>query len=439
MDLHELRRRDTAHIWHPYTDIDQFEAAEFPVIASASGSYIYDTEGKKYLDAIASWWCVNFGHSHPELLASIQEQAAKLQNVILAGMSHPKAIELAEKLRSLCPEGLNHAYFASDGASAVEAALRMALQYWANIGQPQRTKFVSLEEGYHGDTLGTINVGYVESFHKELKPVINENFRAISPHCAQCPFNEHPASCAVPCFASMQEIIEKEHKQIAAVIVEPLCQGAGGIRIYPEGYLQKLRKTCDEYGLLLICDEIAVGFGRTGAMFAVQRAGICPDIMTVGKGLTGGYLPMSAALATDEIYNSFRGGKTFFHGHTYCGNPIVSALALRALELYEEEAVLERIQPLSEELAKGIHALQKKYFPKSFAHSLGMIAAIELSEEDGGSARARRVKEEAQAAGLLIRPLGKVVYLWPPLLISSAELGELFEILDKACQLAQTD
>lgn len=431
MNKEQLKEIDIKHIWHPYTDIDVFEKTDFPIIEKAEGCYVYDSDGKKYLDGIASWWCVNFGHSHPELIKAIKDQSEKLQNVILGGSSHEKAILLSKKLAEITPEGLNHSFFASDGASAVEASLRMAIQYWENIGDKNRKKFICLQDGYHGDTLGAISVGYVDIFHKELKEIINENYRACSPHCAKCPFKKHPKSCNTECFSSMKELVKKHHKETAAVIVEPLCQGAAGIRLYPEEYLQKLRSLCDKYNLLLIADEIAVGFARTGAMFACEKAGISPDIMTLGKGITGGYLPMSVAIANDKIYNSFRNGKTFYHGHTFCGNPIVSAVAIKALELYKEENIIEHIQPLIKIMEEKIEDIGK-LFKTSFYNSKGMVAMIEISNEDGGAQKAKDIAEKALELGLFIRPLGSVIYVWPPLVIKKEELIKIFDILKKS-------
>ncbi|MGD0566486.1 MAG: aminotransferase class III-fold pyridoxal phosphate-dependent enzyme, partial [Candidatus Goldiibacteriota bacterium] len=299
MDRKKIQAADLKNVWHPYTNIDEFEKTDFPVISRAKGSYFYDINGKKYLDAIASWWCVNLGHSRPEIISAIKKQASELQHVILGGLAHEKGALLAEKLVEITPEGLDHCFFCGDGASAVEASLRMALQYWENNGDKKRKKFICLQEGYHGDTLGAVSVGFVEEFHRELKGAVSENFAAESPHCALCKYGKRPQDCSVECFGSMEKIIAAHHEETAAVIVEPLCQGSAGMRIYPEEYLRRLRKLCDKHGLILIADEIAVGFGRTGKMFACNKAGITPDIMTLGKGMTAGYMPMSASVVSD--------------------------------------------------------------------------------------------------------------------------------------------
>jgi adenosylmethionine---8-amino-7-oxononanoate aminotransferase len=431
MQRKKIKSIDKRHLWHPYTDIDAFERSDFPVVKRAAGVYFYDFNGKKYLDAIASWWCVNFGHSNPALTGAISRQAKKFQNTILGGMSHENAAMLAAGLVKITPKGLSRVFFAGDGASAVEASLRIALQYWENKGEKHRKKFICLKDGYHGDTLGAVGVGYVEAFHKGLKGAISANYRAESPHCARCRFGRHPDSCGTECFSSMEKIIKKRRRVSAAVIVEPLCQGSAGMRIYPAGYLKKLRKLCSRYGLLLIADEIAVGFGRTGAMFACEKAGISPDIMTVGKGLTGGYLPMSAAIVTDEIYNSFRNGRTFYYGHTFSGNPITAAAALAALRLYRKENIIRRIKPLAAIMKKEIACISE-LLGDSFHNSLGMIAMVEISERQGGAVRAKQIAKKAMDLGLFIRPLGPVIYLWPPLIISKAEVEEMFVLLKRA-------
>lgn len=431
MNKDELKRLDHAYIWHPYTDIDRFETSDFPIIERGEGSYIYDTEGNGYIDAIASWWCVNFGHSHPKLVSAIKEQSDKLQNVILGGMSHQNAILLSQKLAEITPEGLKHCFFASDGASSVEAALRMALQYWENIGEKHRKKFICLQDGYHGDTLGAVGVGYVDTFHKELKGVVADNYRAASPHCAQCPYSKHPDSCEAECFESMESLIEEHHQACAGIILEPLCQGAAGIRLYSEKYLQKADRLCKKHGLILICDEIAVGFARTGEMFASIKANIKPDIITIGKGVTGGYLPMSAAIANDRIYDSFRGGHTLYHGHTYCGNPIVSAVAIQAIELYKEENILEQTKKLMPIMHQATEEI-KRLLPNSYSYQKGVISMSEISSKDGGKERTDTIAKLAQQNGVMLRPLGNVLYVWPPLSISEAELNKIYDVL-KLC------
>ena len=436
MDYQSLRELDIKYLWHPCTEINTFEQMNFPIIETAKGVYLYEVGGRPLLDGISSWWCVNLGHGHPRLIQAIQEQAGKLQHAILGGMSHPNAIRLAEQLARITPGDLSHSFFASDGASAVEAALKIAVQYWANLGEKNRTQFVGLEEGYHGDTLGAMGVGYVEAFHRYYKEVVRPAYHALSPHCTECTCGKEPETCDIECFDSMAKILKEHNKEIAAVIVEPLCQAAAGIRIYPEEYLHRLRKLCDEYGLILIADEIAVGFGRTGHMFACERTGIVPDIMTVGKGLTGGYMPLSAAIVNDTIYDSFRNtgdgrDRTFNHSHTFGGNPIITGLALAAIETYEKEKVLEKVQPRIRQLEQGMRRLGAM-LGGSKVRALGMMAVIEINDASGGAERASQVVRKAYELGLFLRPRAKAVYLWPPLVITEAELGQMLSILGEA-------
>lgn len=435
-EINNLRQLDIKYLWHPCTEINNFEQTAFPVIEKANGAYLYEVGGRALLDGIASWWCVNLGHGHPKLIAAIQKQSVQLQHAILGGMSHPNAITLANRLAKITPGHLGHAFFCGDGASAVEAALKITVQYWANVGVKGRTRFVGLEEGYHGDTIGAMGVGYLPAFHHDYQNVIRPAYRAHSPHCLKCPCSKLPKTCDIDCFESMASILRKHHHHIAAVIIEPLCQGAAGVRIYPEEYLRRLRQLCDHYGLILIADEIAVGFGRTGYMFASERAGIVPDIITIGKGLTGGYMPLSAVHTTDRIYNSFRNtagsarDNTFYHSHTFGGNPITTALALAALDVYEQEHVIECCQPRIKQLAEGMASLGDLLHSPSLA--MGMMAVTEITEDSGGADRGARIASKAYELGLFIRPRANAVYLWPPLTVTEEELSNMLSIFRAA-------
>jgi adenosylmethionine-8-amino-7-oxononanoate aminotransferase len=437
MNSGDWRRRSIQSVWHPYTEITAFEQADFPVVDRAEGSTLYDVEGRALLDGISSWWCVNLGHGHPRLVKAIREQAGRLQHTLLGGMSHPPAILLAEQLARIAPAGLGHAMFGGDGSLAVEAALKIALQYRDNRGEAGRSLFIALEDGYHGDTLGAIGAGYIEAFHRPFSVAVQPALRAMSPHCACCPFGLRPDSCHVKCFDSMNGLIAEHHARCTAVIVEPLCQAAAGMRVYPAAYLQRLRKACDQYGLLLIADEIAVGFGRTGAMFACERAGIRPDIMTIGKGLTGGMLPMSATLVTDAVYDTFRaddrGTHTLHHGTTFCGNPITSAVALAALAVYEEERIVAQLEEPSRRLQKGMAGVAA-LLDDSPVSAVGMIAAVEIKASCGGAVRAREIVRRAREGGLLIRPLGATIYLWPPLNVTGGDLTRMLDIMHEAAR-----
>ena len=435
MTYAHMRNRDTQHIWHPYTEITSFEAAEFPIVERAIGCVLYDIEGRELLDGISSWWCVNLGHSHPRLVKAIQDQAAQLQHVLLGGMSHPRAIELAERLARIAPAGLGHAMFASDGSCAVEAAIKIAMQYWTNLGQTGRTRLISLEGGYHGDSLGAVGAGYIDQFHRPFREALHPALQAASPYCNQCPHGCRPETCDLPCFDSMRALVRENHQHCCAVIVEPLCQAAAGMRIYPAQYLRRLRKLCDEYQLLLICDEIAVGFGRTGAMFACTKAGIAPDIMTLGKGMTGGMLPMSATLVTDAIYDTFRRrgdcARTFYHGHTFCGNPITSAAAVAAIDVFAEERIIDSLDEKSRQMDVGMRAVAQ-VLDLSPLRTLGMISAIEINPSAGGAGRARRIAGRACELGMFVRPLGGTIYLWPPLTVDPQTLDRMTGIFLQA-------
>jgi len=428
-----LRKKDISHFWHPYTDISSFELKEFSVIEKAEGVYLIDTEGHRILDGISSWWCMNLGHGQVDIIEAIRKQSGILQHSITGGISHVKVIELSDRIAGIAPGNLSRVYYASDGASAVEAAMRISIQYWWNAGKAQKRKMISLSGGYHGDTLGCMGLGYNDRFHKPLEHVINKAITAESPHCFHCRYNRQPEDCDLECFKSMEKTVQENADSAAAVIVEPVCQGAAGMRIYPPEYITRLRKLCDENDVLLILDEIAVGFGRTGRMFASELAEIVPDIMCIGKGLSGGTLPLSAVVTSDKVYNAFRSDikmdRTFYHGHTYCGNPIAAAAACAALEVYERDNVLGNAAMLSKILStafsrygniRGVHG----------STALGCMSAIEISEESGGSGTAGKIAETALGKGLFIRPLGPVLYLWPPLVTEMADMEKMLRIFE---------
>jgi len=445
----DLRELDIRHLWHPYTDIAAFERSDFPIIERADGACLYDRDGREILDGISSWWCANLGHGHPAVVDAIARQARTHQHSILGTMSHPGAIRLAARLAELTPGPLSRTLFASDGASAVEAALKIALQYWVNVGRPERKEFVSLTDGYHGDTFGTMGVGFVPGFHDPFRHVLRPALRADCPHCFRCPaipgtrsgdspktansghVPELPA-CDLRCFGSMEELVRENRDRVAAVIVEPMCMGAAGMRIYPAAYLARLRALCDDTETLLIADEIAVGFGRTGALFACEHAGVAPDILCLGKALTGGYLPMSATVVTDAIYDAFRSDngrdRTLYHGHTFCGNPILSAAALAALDVYTDGATLPSAARAMEALRDGIARLAGRPQVEK-TRTLGMIGVLEIGRDAGGSRAARAAAATALERGLFIRPLGPILYLWPPLTTTVRQIGRMVDLL----------
>ena len=430
-----LQELDYRHLWHPYTDINAYESGDFVCFDRAEGVYLYDQSGRPILDGISSWWAASLGHGHPDIVEAIREQAEVLQHSILGNQTHPRAIQLAARLAEITPPGLEHCYFAADGASATEAALKMAIQYWDNIGVSGKTRFVSLKEGYHGDTLGAVGVGFVPAFHRPFEHAVVKAYVADMPHRRGNPDEAADSEHALKAFESMERLVRKHHDELAGVILEPLCQGAAGMRIYPTDYLIRVRGLCDEFDLILIADEIAVGFGRTGSLFACDEAGIAPDILCLGKALTGGYLPMSAAIVTDTIYDSFRSDelndRTFYDGHTYCGNPITSAAALAALDVFMGDKVLDNAGPLAEQLAAGMAEIAR-HDSVEYYKTLGLIGMIALKEEAGGATLAKKVARKALDLGLFIRPLGEVLYLWPPLMSAPDQLGDMLRLFDEA-------
>ncbi|MCG2661214.1 MAG: adenosylmethionine--8-amino-7-oxononanoate transaminase, partial [Kiritimatiellae bacterium] len=382
MNTENYRDLDRRHLWHPYSRHSAIRDTAFPVMVRGEGVYLFDSDGRRYLDAISSWWACNLGHSHPRLVKAIARQAQRLQHSILGNLSHPGAIELAARLGQLFPDRRRRVFFAGDGASAVEAALKIAVQYWHNRGRPERRGFVSLGNAYHGDTLGAVSVGYVPEFHAPFQPLLFPVFRAPAPCCGICAHGLRPDTCAQECVASMADILKKHAAEIAAVIVEPMCQGAAGMRIYAPACLAKMAALCRKHDVLLIADEIAMGFGRTGRMFAFEHAGIDPDIVCLGKGLAGGYLPMSATIVREALYETFTDqptDHTFYHGHTFAGNPVAAAVALETLRIYEEDRIVERAREAGERLQTALAPIRGLSGVRD-VRGLGLVAAVELAE-----------------------------------------------------------
>ncbi|MFP4417457.1 MAG: adenosylmethionine--8-amino-7-oxononanoate transaminase [Chitinivibrionales bacterium] len=420
------REIQTKHIWHPDTNMPSFRDENFPVIKKGRGNYLYTTEGEKLFDAISSWWCVNFGHGRAEIVDAIVEQLHQLQHTILGGMSHEPAIALAEKLAGFTPQGLDRFFFASDGSSAVEASLRMALQYWENVGFEDRKKFISIQNSYHGDTLGAVGVGFLDTFHHALRGAVKRSFQGKAPICADCPFGKRRESCEAECFDDMKKVIESHHHESAAVIVEPIVQGAGNINMYSQKYLIKLQALCKKYNLLLIFDEIAVGCCRLGDNFAADFSGVTPDILVMGKGLTGGYLPMSVAAVNDRIFSSFD-NTIFWHSHTFGGNPPAAAAALAALDLYKDGDIRDYLRKSISLFRQYTTELMSRY--EYFMDTVGLIFKIVIDEGSGKSAT--EVQNGMRKKGIRVRPIGDTLYFWPPLTTSHDEIHNLFECLQK--------
>ena len=417
-------------IWHPYTRSSAFRDAALPVIVRGEGIHLFDEQGGRWTDAISSWWACSLGHGHPRIVEAIRRQAAQLQHSILGNLSHPPALALAARLAEWMPDPRVRVHFASDGASAVEAALKIALQYGHNRGEPRRRRLLSLEEAYHGDTLGAVSVGYLEQFHAP--------FRDLLVPAGRLPVPASPA--AEPAARERARALFRAHRgEVAALIVEPLCLGAAGMKMYSPDHLRFLFDLCREEGALFISDEIAMGFGRTSHRFAFEHAGIDPDIVCVGKALSAGYLPISAAVVKDAVYATFDdepADRTFYHGHTFAGNPIAAAAALEALAVYEEERIVEGAAQKGARLAEWMRPLAALPTVREI-RCLGLIAAAELRPEVKGPREERRparVRRALQARRILARPLGDVVYLMPPLNTPDEALREMVEALRDAIE-----
>jgi adenosylmethionine---8-amino-7-oxononanoate aminotransferase len=422
----ELRALDRSAVWHPFTQQLGWAAEDAPIVASASGCTLTDTDGREYLDGVSSLWCTVHGHGHPAIDAAVRAQLDAVAHSTMLGLSHPPAIELAERLLAVAPRGdraLTRVFYSDNGSTANEIALKMAFQWWKIRGEEQRTKFVYLDMSYHGDTIGSVSVGGIDLFHSMFRPLLFEGIRAT------------PGDVD-----GLARVFAEQGESIAAMILEPLVQGAAGMLPAPDGYLRAVRELCDAHGVLMIADEVATGFGRTGTMFACSQEGVVPDLMSVAKGLTGGYLPLAATLATERIYEGFLGRfedfKTFFHGHTYTGNPLACAAALATLRVFEDEDTLDALQP---KIALLSSLLDEAVAPLPAVREIrrrGFMVGIELVDFPLEARVGHAVTLAARERGAIIRPLGDTIVLMPPLSIGADELRELVVITAAAITAA---
>lgn len=438
MKTTELLKLDRAHVWHPCTQEKDHEQLPPIPIERGDGVYLFDVDGNRYIDGVSSWWVNLFGHNHPGLNEALINQAQKVSHHIFAGFTHEPAVTLARRLSELTPGNLSKVFFTDNGSAAVEAALKMSFQYWQQVGISQKTRFVSLTDAYHGETLGALSVSGCDLYRDIYRPILLEGFQVQGPDCFRCPYGLQRDTCSAECFAPLEQLVEQEHEQIAGVIIEPLIQCAAGMRIYPPIYLQKLRQLCDRCGVHYIADEIAVGFGRTGRLFANEHAGVAPDVLCLSKGITGGYMPMAVTLTSEEIYQAFYDDystlKAFLHSHSYTGNPLACALANKVLDIFRDEEILERTKPLQNLLKEW--CCQFEALPKvGEFRQLGMVGAVEMVADRETKApypwqqrRGYQVYQEALKNGALLRPLGNVVYFMPPLTIEEEELRRLLQV-----------
>lgn len=425
------------HLWHPFTH----EGADpLPLrIRRGKGVFLETQDGRQILDAISSWWVNLHGHSHPAIAAAIAEQAARLEHVLFAGFSHEPAEELAARLGKIVPASLHNIFFSDDGSTAVEVALKMAVQYWSNCGRPEKHRIVALEHGYHGDTVGAMSVSDDSPFTAAFGSLRVPILRTHSAYCARCPVGLTRATCHIECLNRLEQLLSDRGHEIAALIVEPLLQGSGGMIVHPEEFLAGVRRITAAHDVLLIADEVLTGFGRTGRMFACERADVMPDLMCVAKGLTGGFLSLAATITTDRVHDAFIGSdrsRAFFHGHSYTANPIACAAANATLQIFDTEPVFERIAAIEK-----VHAAR---LPEFAAHPsvmdvrhIGTIAAIELNVPDAGylSSLRPRLYEFFLNRGVLLRPLGNVVYILPPYVITPEQLNGVYDVIQDSLAL----
>ena len=419
-----LREADRKHVWHPFTQQLGWLAEDAPIIDRAEGTDLIDVEGNRYIDGVSSLWCTVHGHRHPDIDAAVRDQLDRVAHSTMLGLTHPSAIELAERLVGIAPPGLSRVFYSDSGSTATEIALKMAFQYWQQQGgeHARKTRFVSLRNAYHGDTVGSVSVGGIDLFHSMYRPLLFDTLK-VNPGDAP----------------ELERVLRAHPGAVAAVIIEPLVQGAAGMIMQPDGYLAAVRELCDRHGVLLICDEVATGFGRTGRMFACEHERVSPDVLCVAKGLTGGYMPLAATLATEAIYEGFLGQfhefRTFFHGHTYTGNPLACAAALATLDVFEQEDTLDHLQPkiaLLERLLTEVEALPTV----CEVRQRGFMVGIELTDFPLEARMGHQVTLEARRRGAIVRPLGDVIVLMPPLSISAEELTRLVEITRASIEVA---
>jgi adenosylmethionine-8-amino-7-oxononanoate aminotransferase len=437
----QLEQWDREHVWHPFTPMQTYAAEKPLIIAGAHGCFLIDLDGREYLDGVSSLWCNVHGHRVPQLDAALRDQLEAVAHSTLLGLSNVPAIRLARRLVELAPPGLNHVFFSDDGATAVEVALKMAFQYWRQCPRPrpEKTQFLALHGAYHGDTLGDVSVGDIERFHGLFAPLLFPTVRAPAPYCYRCPLGLERSHCRIDCALELAELVRRHADRLAAVVIEPLVQGAAGMITAPEGYLRRVREVTRRYDVLLIADEVAVGFGRTGTMFACTQEDVVPDFLCLAKGLTGGYLPLAATLTTDEVYNAFLGppeaGRTFYHGHTYTGNPLGAAVALANLDLLQGPGGLPVLPEKIERLRTHLERLWELPIVGDIRQK-GLMAGIELVRNRATKERfaaaermGARFCRLAREQGVLLRPLGDVVVVMPPLAIDLPLLDRLGDVL----------
>jgi len=435
MNNKQYIERDLSVLWHPCTQMKDHESVPMIPIQRGEGVWLYDYDGKRYLDAISSWWVNLFGHCNPRINDALKQQLDTLEHVILAGFTHEPVIELSERLVALTPPGLQHCFYADNGSSAVEVALKMSFHYWLNTGQAQKTKFINLSNSYHGETLGALAVGDVSLYKDTYAPLLLQPITVKSPDCYLREIDESCHDYSVRLFEEMRATLEQHADEVCAVIIEPLVQCAGNMRMYDPVYLSLLRKACDEFNVHLIADEIAVGFGRSGTLFACEQASISPDFMCLSKGLTGGYLPLSTVMTTEKIYQAFYDDynrmNAFLHSHSYTGNALACRAAIATLDIFEQDDVITNNKHLAHLMAESVKELEDHPHVGEIRQT-GMILAIEMVKDKSTREAfpwqqriGLDVYQRAINQGALLRPLGNVIYFMPPYVITDDQIKQM--------------
>jgi adenosylmethionine-8-amino-7-oxononanoate aminotransferase len=444
-----LERLDKAHLWHPFTQMKEWNEEEPLIITEGRGAFLKDIFGRWYLDGVSSIWVTVHGHGKEELNEAIKAQVDKISHSTLLGLTHPPAAELAERLVKIASlsrvtrhTSLTRVFYSDNGSTAVEIGLKMAYQYCQLKGFKEKKRFLSLSNAYHGDTVGAVSVGGIDIFHKIFSPLLFKSFKAPSPYCYRCELKKEYPACKFSCLKKMDEILSKNHQKIAGLIIEPLVQGAGGMIISPPGYLKGVRRLCSKYKVLMIADEVATGFGRTGRMFACEHEDVKPDILCIAKGITGGYLPLAATMTTEKIYKAFLGEhkdlKTFFHGHTYTGNQLAAAAAIANIDLFRKERTLQKMRGKIRLLKKELDRIAELPHVGD-VRQMGFMVGIELVKNKKRKTPypledkiGWKVCNKAREKGLIIRPLGNVIVLMPHLSVSKEELKQITSITYEA-------
>lgn len=439
----QLREWDRQHVWHPFTQMQDWELEEPIIITRGEGSWLVDSDGNRYLDGVASMWTNVHGHCRRELNEALKQQVDRLEHSTLLGLASEQSVILARRLAEITPAGLDRFFYSDNGSTAMEVAVKMAFQYQLQKGRGERSRFITFRHAYHGDTLGAVSVGAIEIYHSTFRPLLFETIQAPAPYCYRCELGcSDPETCGMKCLDALETLMQQHGAACAGLVIEPLLQGAGGMIVQPPGFLRRVRELCDRYGLLMIADEVATGFGRTGRMFACQHEAVIPDIMALSKGIAAGYLPLAVTVTTEEVYGAFLGRyaelKTFFHGHTFTGNPLACAVALKSLELFESDRLLEMLQPKIARLKERLAEFARLPHVGD-VRQCGLAAGIELVE-DKDTKQAYpwelktgvRVCQEARKLGIFSRPLGNTVVVFPPLAITPDELELLLDGLERA-------